>query len=88
MQKQKENEPSHPDVNHMSFEERERHIAAAREARPVGLYAAMKPRLDKVLSSDLAPVTSADGDGAGEKHVKRPPRGAEGGGNTGEMFSE
>ena len=43
-------EPPHPDLAHMSAEERERHIAHAREANPVQAYPAMKPRLDYVLS--------------------------------------
>jgi hypothetical protein len=77
--------PARPDVNHMTFEERERHIAAAREARPVSLYGSMKPRMDKVLSGDLAPVKSAEP--AVEKHMRRPPKGAEGGANV-EPFSE
>ena len=43
-------EAPHPDLAHMSVEERERHIAQARESHPVSLYPAMKPRLDYVLN--------------------------------------
>ncbi len=48
----KKDEPTHPDFAHMSVEERERQIARAREAHPVQLYPAMKPRLDYVLSGE------------------------------------
>jgi len=53
-------EPSHPDFAHMSAEERERQIALAREAHPVQLYPAMKPRLDYVLSGQ-APTQAKEG---------------------------
>lgn len=42
----------HPDLNHMSIEERERQIAAAREAHPVHLNPPIKPRLDYILSDE------------------------------------
>lgn|ERR1041385_490349 len=44
------------DTSHLSFEEREKQIAAAREARPIQLYPAQKPRLDYVLSGGAAPA--------------------------------
>ena len=43
-------EETHPDVKHMSLEERERHIAAARDAHPIQLSKPVKPRLSYVLS--------------------------------------
>ncbi|SRR6266581_448525 len=43
---------SHPDLAHMSLEERERQIAAAREAHPIQLNSPIKPRLDYVLSGE------------------------------------
>lgn len=43
-------EESHPDLKHMTVEERERHIAAMREAHPIQLSAPVKPRLSYVLS--------------------------------------
>jgi len=48
-------EPEHPDFAHMSQEERERQIAAAREAHPVQLYSSMKPRLEYVLEGKAPP---------------------------------
>jgi predicted nucleic acid-binding Zn ribbon protein len=46
----------HPDFAHMSMEERERQIAAAREAHPIEVNRSMKPRLDYILSDKAAPV--------------------------------
>jgi len=46
----------HPDFARMSMEERERQIAAAREAHPVEVNRGMKPRLDFILSDKAAPV--------------------------------
>jgi hypothetical protein len=46
---------SHPDIAHMTIEERERHIAMAREAHPVQINSPVKPRLSYVLSGE-APV--------------------------------
>ena len=43
-----------------SFEEREKQIAAAREAHPIQLYSAQKPRLEYVLSGGAAPVKTAE----------------------------
>jgi hypothetical protein len=53
-----ENKPEevHPDFAHMSLQERERQIAAAREAHPIQLNQPIKPRLDYVLSDQAAPV--------------------------------
>jgi hypothetical protein len=51
-----EAEPAHPDFAHMSIEERERQIAAAREAHPIQLYPSMKPRLEYVLEGKAPPA--------------------------------
>jgi hypothetical protein len=48
-------EESHPDLAHMTLEERERHIAAVREAHPVQVNTQMKPRLSYVLSGEKPP---------------------------------
>jgi hypothetical protein len=68
----------HPDFAHMSAEERERQIAHAREAHPVQLYPAMKPRLDYVLSGkpptetkqDSAPKAPKENEAGPEKSQK------------------
>src|SRR5439155_24706483 len=49
---------------HLSFEEREKQIAAAREARPIQLYPAQKPRLDYILSGGAAPAKPNSSDKA------------------------
>jgi hypothetical protein len=41
--------PATSDTQHLSLEEREQQIAAAREANPVSLHPGFKPRLDKIL---------------------------------------
>jgi hypothetical protein len=66
---------SHPDLAHMSLEERERHIAAAREAHPIQLNTPVKPRLNYVLSEQAAPVTKphSDGDKSSDGHKDGPP---------------
>lgn len=46
----------HPDFAHMTIEERERQIAAAREAHPIEVNRSMKPRLEYILSEKAAPV--------------------------------
>jgi hypothetical protein len=69
-------EESHPDLAHMSVQEREQHIAAAREAHPIQLHAPVKPRLSYVLSEQAAPVTKPpDGEqqaGSGEQPPNPP----------------
>ena len=57
-----EAESEHPDFAHMSLEERERQIAAAREAHPVQAYSSMKPRLEYVLSGKAPPATGTPQD--------------------------
>jgi hypothetical protein len=59
---------SHPDLAHMSLQEREQQIASAREAHPIQLNKAVKPRLDYILSEKAAPVTKPDGERSEEKH--------------------
>jgi hypothetical protein len=65
-------EESHPDLAHMSVQEREQQIAAAREAHPVQLHSPVKPRLSYVLSEQAAPVTKPDGEQQ-EAPEKQPP---------------
>jgi len=55
-------EPEHPDFAHMSIEERERQIAAARQAHPVQLNPSMKPRLEYVLEGKAPPPQKHDDD--------------------------
>jgi ribosomal protein S27E len=45
-------EENHPDLDHMTLEERERQIAAAREAHPIQLNPPVKPRLSYILSGE------------------------------------
>ena len=62
-------EESHPDLAHMTLEERERQIAVAREAHPIQVSTPVKPRLSYILSGGEAPApqkeahhqTKADG---------------------------
>jgi hypothetical protein len=51
-------EPSAAGLEHLSPEEREKQIVAARASRPVEVYPAMKPRLSFVLSGGAAPTPS------------------------------
>jgi hypothetical protein len=44
--------PATDATQHLSLEEREQKIAAAREANPVGLHPNFKPRLDKILGDE------------------------------------
>lgn len=55
-----EAEPEHPDFAHMSIEERERQIAAARQAHPVQLNPSMKPRLEYILQGKAPPPQNHD----------------------------
>jgi hypothetical protein len=48
-------EESHPDLAHMTVQERERHIAVVREAHPIQVNTQMKPRLTYVLSGEKPP---------------------------------
>jgi hypothetical protein len=68
---------AHPDLAHMSLDERERQIAAAREAHPIQLNTPVKPRLSYVLSDQAAPVNKPHADGdqqeVPEKQVPNPP---------------
>src|ERR1043166_7625823 len=48
-------EHEHPDFAHMSLEERERQIAAAREAHPIQVNSNAKPRLESVLEGKALP---------------------------------
>jgi len=66
-------EETHPDLAHMSLEERERQIAAAREAHPIQLNTPVKPRLNYVLSEQAAPVTKRDSEQSEDRHDADPP---------------
>jgi hypothetical protein len=57
----------------MTLEERERHIAAARESHPIQLNAPVKPRLSYVLSEQAAPVTKPEKEGSADRHDEGPP---------------
>jgi len=64
----------HPDLNHMSIEERERQIATAREAHPIQLNPPIKPRLDYILSDEARPTKKApDGDAKKNTDETAPP---------------
>ena len=61
-------ETAHPDLAHMSLEEREKQIARAREENPVQANPTMKPRLDYVLEGKAPPPMEKADQKPGEGH--------------------